>query len=241
LRYVVIPARFGSQRLPGKPLRVLAGRPLIAWALQGASKSKLKEEVLVATDDERVLEVVEGMGFRAIMTDKGLQSGTERVYEAIKGTDATEIVNLQADEPFIQGEMIDVLFSELDRGHRFVTLARPLRDEREFLDPNAVKVVLRRDGAALYFSRSPIPYMRTKKVPAYIHIGIYGFSREGLETFVGLKKGILEEAESLEQLRILEGGLEIKVLLTEYEGFGIDTEGDLERAKALLEGDRWKG
>lgn len=236
MRYIVIPARFGSKRLPGKPLRIVGGRPLIGWVLEAAKNSKKADQILVATDDERILEVVSSMDVCATMTDRRVQSGTERVYEAIKGRAATHIVNLQADEPFVRAEMIDTLFTELEKGHHFVTLARPLIEEREFHDPNSVKVVLRRDGTALYFSRSPIPHMRGGEAPIYIHIGIYGFSREGLETFVGLERGVLEQAESLEQLRILENGLPLKVFLTEYEGFGIDTEEDLERARLLLEG-----
>jgi len=235
-KVIVIPARYASLRLPGKPLREINGKPLIQWVYDRARESKLKDAILIATDDQRILEAARGFGADAVMTSPELRSGTDRVYEAMKGREGHIVVNLQGDEPFIRADMVDTLFSAIEKENlNMATLCSPLRDETEHTDPNTVKVVLDKDGFALYFSRSPIPHIREKKrAPVYKHIGIYGFERSFLEQFVSLGKSRLEETESLEQLRVLENGYRIKVLTTQYEGFGIDTEEDLERARMKL-------
>lgn len=237
-RVIVIPARYASTRLPGKPLREIDNKPLIQWVYEGAKRSRLKDNILIATDDERIRDAALSFGADVVMTAPSCESGTERVYEAIKGSDAEIIVNLQGDEPFIRGDMIDELFSVIEKENPdMATLSCPIGHEGEYRDPNTVKVVLDRLGFALYFSRSPIPYIKvndhspltTHHSITYKHIGIYGYSRSFLEKFVNMEKGMLEEAESLEQLRVLEHGYRIRVLITSYDGFGIDTEEDLAR------------
>lgn len=235
-KIVVIPARFGSTRLPGKPLLDLCGKPLIQWVYERARESRLADEILIATDDEQIHDAARSFGAEAVMTSVACTSGTDRVCEAVQGRNAGIVINLQGDEPFIRSDMIDAIFSVID-GERIdmATLCCPLKDHREHEDPNTVKVVLDRAGYALYFSRAPIPYVRDdRRAALYKHVGIYGFSMALLEKFVGMEKGRLEETESLEQLRILENGYKIKVLTTQYDGFGIDTEEDLQRAQKVL-------
>jgi 3-deoxy-manno-octulosonate cytidylyltransferase (CMP-KDO synthetase) len=232
-KLVVIPARYASTRLPGKPLLTIAGKPLIQWVYEKAVSSSA-DNVLVATDDVRIREACASFGAEAVMTDPDLRSGTDRVYEAIRGREGDLIVNLQGDEPFIEAAMIDALFAILEEDVPMATLCTPISPE-EYVNPNAVKVVLDKNLYALYFSRSPVPYLRgTQDTPLYGHIGIYGFSRSFLSLFVSMEKGLLEEAESLEQLRVLENGIRIKVAPVHYNGFGIDTEEDLKRAEERL-------
>ncbi|MCX8022666.1 MAG: 3-deoxy-manno-octulosonate cytidylyltransferase [Syntrophorhabdaceae bacterium] len=237
---IVIPARYGSTRLPGKPLRMIAGKPLIQWVYEGAKRSLKKDGIIVATDHIEIMERVISFGGEAIMTGSGCKSGTDRVYEAIKDKKGGDIiVNVQGDEPFIRPDMIDTLFELMEREHHeMATLCTPIKNMEEYKDPNTVKVVLDRSSYALYFSRSPIPYLRGKGTPPYLfkHIGIYAFTKSFLEKFVSMDVGLLEEMESLEQLRALENGYRIKVLLTEYEGFGIDIEEDIIKAEAILSG-----
>lgn len=240
-KIIVIPARYASTRLPGKPLMDIGGKPLIQWVYEGACRSKLADEVLIATDDDRIRKAAHAFGAESIMTDPLLPSGTDRVFAAIQGREADIVVNLQGDEPFIEASIIDVLFSAMKDGvAEMATLCCPIADEREYLDPNTVKVVADHSGFALYFSRSPIPYGRisnfTFKISNFVrkHIGIYAFTSGFLARFVAMPKSLLEEAESLEQLRALENGFRIKVIDTEYNGFGIDTPEDLERARQIL-------
>jgi 3-deoxy-manno-octulosonate cytidylyltransferase (CMP-KDO synthetase) len=235
-RLVVIPARYGSTRLPAKPLADIAGKPLIRWVFEAARQSKLADEVIVATDDERIRDAVNAFGAAAVMTSPDCPSGTDRVCAAVKGKEAEVILNVQGDEPLIRGDMIDALFAAFEREPlEMATLCCPLADEEEFRNPNVVKVVLDANGFALYFSRSPIPFFRRPTgMPVYKHIGIYGYSRAFLETFVSLPAGRLEETESLEQLRALEAGRRIKALIVDYDGISIDTPEDLERARLRL-------
>jgi len=235
-KIVVIPARFGSTRLPGKPLLDLCGKPLIQWVYERARESLLADEILIATDDEQIRDTAQSFGAEAVMTSVACTSGTDRVYEAAQGRNAGIVVNLQGDEPFIRSDMIDAVFSIIEREHLdMATLCCPLKDNHEYEDPNTVKVVLDRAGYALYFSRAPIPYVRDdRRASLYKHVGIYGFSMALLEQFVRMERSRLEETESLEQLRALENGYKIKVLTTQYDGFGIDTEEDLQRAQKAL-------
>jgi len=240
-KIIVIPARYASTRLPGKPLIDIGGKPLLQWVYDGACRSKLSDGILIATDDERIKKAALAFGAEVIMTDRALPSGTDRVFAAVQDKEADLVVNLQGDEPFIEPSIIDQLFSALEEGDvAMATLCCPITDESEYRNPNTVKVVLNNSGFALYFSRSPIPYINNSKfkiqnsIFAYKHIGIYGFTRSFLEQFVALPKSPLEETESLEQLRVLENGHRIKVLATGYNGFGIDTPDDLERARKLL-------
>ena len=235
-RVVVIPARFASTRLPGKPLAEIAGKPLIQWVYERANTSTLKDEVLIATDDVRIRDAALSFGASVVMTSPDCASGTDRVYEAIKGRDADIVINLQGDEPLIRGDMIDALFSALEgESLDMATLCVPLSEKGELESPHIVKVVIDQKGFALYFSRSPIPFAQKRTNAAiYKHVGIYGFSRFFLERFVSLPRGRLEETESLEQLRALEAGYKIKVLLVDYDGISVDTPEDLERAKLRL-------
>jgi 3-deoxy-manno-octulosonate cytidylyltransferase (CMP-KDO synthetase) len=235
-KIIVIPARYASTRLPAKPLIEINGKPIIQWVYEKASGSRLKDRIIVATDDERILKVALAFGAEAVMTSPACKSGTDRVYEAMEGQEGDIVINLQGDEPFIRADMVDTLFSAIERDNlNMATLCCPLKDESELTDPNTVKVVIDKDSFALYFSRSPIPFVRgQRRAPLYKHVGIYGFGRSFLEQFVFLEKSRLEETESLEQLRVLENGYKIKVLTTQYDGFGIDTEADLERARIVL-------
>jgi len=235
-KVIVIPARYESTRLPAKPLIEINGKPIIQWVYEKASGSRLKDRIIIATDDERILKVALSFGAEAIMTSPACKSGTDRVYQAMEGQEGDIVINLQGDEPFIRADMVDTLFSAVERDNlNMATLCCPLKDESEINDPNTVKVVIDKDSFALYFSRAPIPFVRgQKRAPLYKHIGIYGFERSFLEQFVFLGKSRLEDTESLEQLRVLENGYKIKVLTTQYSGFGIDTEADLERAKIAL-------
>ena len=235
-RVVVIPARYASTRLPGKPLAQIAGKPLIQWVYERASTSTLKDDILIATDDVRIRDAALAFGASVVMTSPDCASGTDRVHEAIKARDADIIINLQGDEPEIRGDMIDTLIRTMERERpEMATLCAFIDDPRDYKSPHVVKCVLDRNNFALYFSRAPLPFMqRTIAIPLYKHIGIYAFSRPFLDTFVALPKGRLEEAESLEQLRALEGGYRIKAVLVEYDGVGIDTEADLERARKRM-------
>ncbi len=233
-----IPARWGSTRFPGKPLASLGGRPVIAHVVERARAARTVEAVLVATDDERIAAAARGAGAEAVLTGEH-PSGTDRIAEAVLGRGGWElVVNLQGDEPLLPPENIDRLVEgmlgrpEVGLG----TLCRPLPLGCEG-DPNAVKVVRRADGRALYFSRSVIPFPRERGTAAglwRLHLGIYAFRREALRRFVELEPSPLERAEGLEQLRALENGLEILVLDAPADSFGVDTPGDLERADAVL-------
>jgi 3-deoxy-manno-octulosonate cytidylyltransferase (CMP-KDO synthetase) len=254
-KLIVIPARYASTRLPGKPLIDIEGKSLLQRVYEGALRSKLSDGILIATDDERIKEAALAFGAEVIMTDPALPSGTDRVFAAIQGRETDLVINLQGDEPFMESSMVDQLFSTMENGVvDMATLCCPIADERDYRDPNTVKVVLDSSDFALYFSRSPIPYLKTSNPPTfhgssftatengqlptrngpYKHIGVYGFTRSFLQQFVAMPKSLLEEAESLEQLRVLENGYRIKVIVTAYTGFGIDTADDLERARQLL-------
>jgi 3-deoxy-manno-octulosonate cytidylyltransferase (CMP-KDO synthetase) len=233
---VVIPARYGSTRLPGKALADIGGKPLIQWVYERACESKLQDEVLIATDDERIEQACRAFGAPVVMTSPECASGTDRVYEAVKDGGADIVVNLQGDEPQIRGDMIDMLIRAVREGSlEMATLCAYITEPHDYKSPHVAKVVLDRNGFALYFSRAPLPFFqKSVSIPTYRHIGIYAFSRPFLEIFVTLPVGRLEQAESLEQLRALEAGYRIKALLTDYEGIGVDTENDLERVRQIL-------
>lgn len=230
-----IPARWASTRFPGKPLAPIAGEPMISHVVRSAGSARHIGEVLVATDDERIARAAQEAGAEAVMTGD-CSSGTDRIAEALLArSDWAIAVNVQGDEPFIAGENIDVMVEGMlnrpDIG--MATLCRPL-DAVDVDDPNAVKVVRRVSGEALYFSRSVIPYPRNRNDAAALwslHLGIYGFRRQTLERFVSLEPSQLERAEALEQLRALEHGIQILVLDAPFDSRGVDTPEDLERAE----------
>ncbi len=234
-----IPARYGSTRLGGKPLADINGKPMVQWVYERAKEARLVNEVSVATDDERILNAVRSFGGRAVMTSPLHRSGTDRIAEAARGTKADIVVNIQGDEPLIDPESIDGAIRPLldDPGVQLCTLKTRITREEEFRDPNAVKVVTDKDGFALYFSRSPIPYNKKPfegAAPAFKHIGLYVYRREFLFKFSELKPTRLEEAESLEQLRALENGFRIKVVETSYNPVSVDTAEDLDRVRAIM-------
>ena len=236
---IIIPARYGSTRLPGKPLIKVNDKPIIQWVYEKASMSKLANEVIVATDDENIYEAVNAFGGRAEMTSSHHQSGSDRIGEIVKNNPDMEIVvNVQGDEPLIDPNSIDRAISGLldDNRADIATLIREIDDKDEILNPNIVKVVLDNSNFALYFSRSPVPYERTTGHAKYFaHIGLYAYRRESLLKMIELPQSDLEKAESLEQLRALQSGMKIKALQVDYKPIGIDTEADLIKFREYLE------
>ena len=237
---VIIPARWGAQRFPGKALADLAGRPLVAHVVERARKARGVDVVAVATDDERIARAAERAGAAAIMTGAAA-TGTDRVAEAARKLRpaADVVVNLQGDEPLIEAGAVETLVAALSGGAEMATLARPLEPGEEERS-QVVKVVTDLSGNALYFSRAPIPHRRAggRSALARAHVGIYAFTAPFLQTFAALPPGRLEVEESLEQLRALEHGHHIRVADTTYRGFGIDTPEDLERARSILAAQR---
>ena len=234
-----IPARYASVRLPGKPLRLLAGRPLIEHVYRRSREAPSLSRVVVLTDDERIAEAVAGFGGECEMTPADCISGTDRIAHAARRWDASAIVNIQGDEPLIDPAAVEAVACHL-RQHpadSMVTLAAPI-SEQDFADPNIVKVVRDRRGYALYFSRSRIPYPRLEvSAERLAHVGIYGYRKDVLLRLAELVPSPLEGSESLEQLRALENGIPIRVLEVESSEPGVDTPEDLARAEAVLTGD----
>jgi len=231
-----IPARYGSTRLPGKPLLPIAGRPMIEHVYTRVARARGLSRVVVLTDDERIARAVEGFGGEVEMTPADCASGTDRIAWAARRWDAAAIINIQGDEPLIDPEEISRIAGHLAAHPEdpVVTLATPAAPE-EMGNPNAVKVVLAQDGAALYFSRAPIPYPRQEGGFAPLkHLGIYGYQREALLRLAALPPSPLERSESLEQLRALENGMGIRVLIVDRASIGVDTAEDLERVERIL-------
>jgi len=240
---VIIPARFGATRLPGKPLALLAGTPLICHVAERAARARGVARVAVATDDERIAAAARGCGAEAVMTGPAA-TGTDRVAEAARALGPADVVvNLQGDEPLIEPEAVEALLAAMGDGAvEMATLSRTL-EAGEWERPQVVKVVTDARGDALYFSRASIPHRREGGVSALAraHVGMYAFRAAFLQAFTRLPPGRLEREESLEQLRALEHGHRIRVVETRYRGFGVDTPEDLERARALLAGARSRG
>jgi 3-deoxy-manno-octulosonate cytidylyltransferase (CMP-KDO synthetase) len=231
---IVIPARYHSTRLPGKVLSDIAGKPMIERVYQRAVKASAAA-VVVATDDERVRDVVEGFGGRAIMTSERHATGTDRLAEAVRFLDADIIVNLQADEPLIEPAMIDAAAGALAANPEAAigTLRKAIVDGAELANPHVVKVVVDLTGRALYFSRAAVPHVRDARHAAHAwrHIGIYAYRRDALLRLASLPPTPLEQAESLEQLRALEHGFVIHTVETTHDTIGVDTPDDLERVR----------
>ncbi len=274
----LIPARYGSTRFPGKPLALLHGRPMIQHVYERARQAALVEEVLVATDDARILEAVRAFGGEAVLTGTHHRTGTERVAEVAALRSAEIVVNVQGDEPLIDPRAIDAAVRPLleDPSLEMATLATPIRRAEELFDPHVVKVVVNQQGDALYFSRAPIPFVRSQKsfhsppslaLPpsrgeesggggdprgedsggggrskvrsqklGYRHVGLYAYRRDFLIRMALWPPTPLEEAERLEQLRVLEHGHRIRVVLVDDSGPGVDTPEDLERIRTLKSG-----
>lgn len=235
---VIIPARYASTRFPGKPLAMLAGKPMIQHVWEKAIASSA-DVVAVATDDERIAEAVRKFGGIAIMTSPDHPSGTDRIAEAARAFSGVEtVINIQGDEPLIPTELVDKLIELMtgDRSIEMATVAVPA--DRANLTENNVKVVFGVNGQALYFSRFNIPFVRQGGVDpgCFLHWGIYAYRKDILERFVQLPPGKLENAEKLEQLRAMENGITIKVVTSELTTIGVDTPEDLVKAEALLKG-----
>ncbi|MDO8432649.1 MAG: 3-deoxy-manno-octulosonate cytidylyltransferase [Candidatus Binatus sp.] len=236
----VVPARYGSSRLPAKALAEIAGVPMVVRVWRQASKAKSLLRVVVATDDERIAAPVRAAGGTAIMTATTHQSGTDRIAEVAERIRADVYLNVQGDLPFIAPEDLDALAAPMraDASIAMATLATPIVDGREWNNPNVVKVVCGFDGDALYFSRAPIPFARDGGMPreALRHIGVYAYRRDFLLEFASLRPGVLERIEKLEQLRALEHGYRIRVVASVAPSLEVDTMDDLVRARAAAEG-----
>jgi len=233
----IIPARYRSVRFPGKALADLMGKPLIQHVYQRSLMAGSLSRLVVATDDDRILQVVKGFGGEALMTSPDHPSGTDRLAEVAGKLFAPLYVNIQGDEPLVDPRDIDAVVEALrsDPTVQMATLRRAINDERDFRSPHVVKVVVDRAGRALYFSRSPIPHSREdREFQAYRHLGLYAYRRELLLEFAGAPSGALEKWEQLEQLRVLEMGRFIRVLDACGESIGVDTPEDLRRVKVLL-------
>ena len=248
----IIPARFHSTRLPGKPLLPLAKIPMIMHVVERASRAQLVSRVIVATDDARILEAVHSHGGEARLTSPDAQSGTDRVAEVAATLDAELIVNVQGDEPLIDASTIDAAIEPLinDSEIQISTTSEPINSLEDVFNPNVVKVVTDAEGFALYFSRSPVPYVRlapsltleqtlrrdTALLSNYRkHSGLYAYRSRFLQQFARMEQSRLERLECLEQLRALENGFRIRVVKVDHAAIGVDTEQDYERVKRLIE------
>jgi 3-deoxy-manno-octulosonate cytidylyltransferase (CMP-KDO synthetase) len=237
----IIPARYASTRFPGKPLADIGGKPMIQRVYERVQT--VLKEVLVATDDDRIVKVVNAFGGNVVITSERHQSGTDRCAEALekweklKHLKYTVVVNIQGDEPFIRSEQLEVLINCFsDTTVQIATLIKPIEDNAVIFDPNRPKVVSDKNGFALYFSRSPIPFIRNVPSDQWLneqtlfqHIGMYAYRSEVLKEITKLPPSRLEMAESLEQLRWIENGYRVKTAVTPFESFGIDTPADLEK------------
>lgn len=236
---VVIPARWGSTRFPGKPLHLIAGKPLVQHVWERCKQCRHVDKVVIATDDERIADAARLFNAVSVLTSADHPSGTDRVAETAKSFPRHDVViNVQGDEPLISPALIDELAQTLagDATIPMITAAAPIGDPAHLDDPNVVKVVLSMQSDALYFSRSPIPHPRNPEagVTHFRHLGIYGFQREFLFQFVTWPPSLLEKAESLEQLRALENGARIRVVITRESSPGVDTEEQARAVEALL-------
>ncbi|MBQ3310726.1 3-deoxy-manno-octulosonate cytidylyltransferase [bacterium] len=234
---IIIPARYGSTRLEGKPLLKVNDKPIIQWVYEKAANVKSADCVIVATDDERIYNAVKSFGGQVEMTSTSHKCGTDRIKEVVdKYEDFEFIVNLQGDEPMIKVENIELVIDGVKNYKADIsTLIRPIDDENEINNPNLVKCVIDNQGYALYFSRSKIPFERkTNPAPFYGHVGIYGYTKNALTLMTNAEQTSLEIAESLEQLRALQMGLRIKTAIVNDKPLGIDTLQDFEEFKELM-------
>jgi len=232
----VIPARFASTRFPAKVLANISGKPLIRHVWEKATLCKELDEVLIACDHQEVFKAAQNFKARVVMTDPRHPSGSDRIAEAVKNLNADVVVNIQADEPFIDPRTIDALAVLLkqDTNTMMGTVIKEITDDADFLNPNVVKCVVDGQGYALYFSRSPIPHHRNKNASLfpknYKHLGLYAYRKKILMEFTNWPKGALESIEELEQLRALEHGVKVKTTVSTYESMAVDTPQDLQKA-----------
>jgi 3-deoxy-manno-octulosonate cytidylyltransferase (CMP-KDO synthetase) len=233
----MIPARYGATRFSGKLMAALKGKPVIRHTYDATVATGLFDEVVVVTDSDIIYEEITGHGGRAIMSRKEHESGSDRIAEAAAGLDVDVIVNVQGDTPFVKKEPLEKLLQQFsDPSVQVGSLMQVLEDEKLVADPNYVKVCADKNGNALFFSRSIIPYPRNKNIPLtyYEHIGVYAFRKQALLDFTGWPVSPLEDAEKIECLRYLENGVPIRMVVTGFMGVEIDTPEDLERAEGLL-------
>lgn len=234
----VIPARYAAARLPGKPLAEIGGKTMIERVYRQAEQAQSLQAVYVATDDERIFAAVRAFGGNVVMTRDDHRSGTDRIAEAVGELDVDVVVNIQGDEPLLDPAEIDAVVAPFAARPDLVmtTAAVPITDPRDVADPSVVKVVLDLRGDALYFSRLPLPFYRsTADGPHLKHIGLYAYRREFLLIYSRLAPAPLESIEHLEQLRVLENGYRIHVVLTDKDAISVDTPEDLERVRALVQ------
>ena len=234
---VIIPARYGSSRLEGKPLIEVLGKPIIQWVYEKAQQTKLADIIIVATDDERIYDAVKSFGGNVEMTSSEHKCGSDRIKEVVmRHPEISYIVNLQGDEPLIKPESIDEVAKNVkeDKLADISTLIRKITPE-EAENPNLVKCVVDNYGYAMYFSRSKIPFERNENQASfYGHLGIYGYKREALIRMTELPQSSYELSESLEQLRALQNGMKIKTSVVDFKPIGIDTKEDLEHFKSII-------
>ncbi len=237
----VIPSRLGAQRFPGKPLAIISGKPLVQWVWEAAHSARRVTRVVVATDSDKIASVVKRFGGDAVMTSRNCPSGTDRVAEVARSSRAGIIVNIQGDEPLISPQTIDRAVEALQQDSHAVmsTAVRKAENEREWKNPNVVKAVLDRMNYAIYFSRSPIPWEATgrhalPKAPHWVHIGLYAFKRPFLFRFAALPPSTLERSEKLEQLRVLEHGCAIKVVIAQGLSCAVDRPEDVRRVERIM-------
>jgi 3-deoxy-manno-octulosonate cytidylyltransferase (CMP-KDO synthetase) len=237
----VIPARYGSTRLPGKPLVSLAGQPMIRRVYDRAKSAKSVHEVIVATDDDRIIQAVKSFGGEVRMTRPDHRTGTERVAEVAAHVEGDVFVNVQGDEPLLDPAAVDTAVEALldDEQATVATVATPIKKPADIMDPNVVKVVLDFDDYALYFSRAPIPWVRDTKTDLVVrhwkHLGLYVFRRDALLEYPTLPQGELEKIEQLEQLRWMENGTRIRVAEVEHDAVSVDVPEDVARVEKLLQ------
>ena len=238
---VVIPSRYASTRLPGKPLVSLAGKPMVQHVYERAKRAQTVHRVIVATDDSRILDAVQAFGGEARMTRPDHRTGTERIAEVAAHEPGDVFVNVQGDEPLIDPSAIDIAVAALleDPPASISTVATPIRHAGDVMDPNVVKTVLDFDSNGLYFSRAPIPWIRDTQVKHHVqywkHLGLYVFQRDALLEYPTLPQGELEKIEQLEQLRWLENGWKIRVAEVEHDAVSVDVPEDVARVEKLMQ------
>ncbi len=233
----VIPARYAASRFPGKLMHLLDGKPVIVHTYEHTVATGLFDEVIVVTDSDLIFMEISSCGGKVLRSQKEHESGTDRIAEIAPSLDTDVIINVQGDEPFVRKEPLQQLCRLFEEpGTQVASLMHPLTDAAQIADANAVKVVVNQQMEAMYFSRSVIPYLRDAQVPVtyFKHIGVYAYRKEILLQLTRLQPTLLEQAEKLEQLRMLENGYRIKMAITEPWSISIDTPEDLERAKKLV-------
>jgi 3-deoxy-manno-octulosonate cytidylyltransferase (CMP-KDO synthetase) len=234
----VIPARLQSTRLKEKVLRLIAGKPMIQHVYERAKRSKFLNDVIIACDDEKILKTVEGFGGKAVMTRIDHPSGSDRIAEVVQNLDVDIVINIQGDEPLIDYQVIDSLADVLlkDKTAQMATVIKRFKVGEDVANPNVVKVIVDSDHDALYFSRSVIPYNRDGRndITYYKHLGLYAYRKDFLLKFTKMPKSSLELAESLEQLRVIQSGVRIKTIETNFESVGVDTEEDLKKVENII-------